>query len=78
MIGATTLDEYRKHDRKGRRVGARFQTVLVDELTSKTPFRSCAGCANASRCSGVKIQDAALVAAATLSAPLHHRPLPAR
>ena len=37
MIGATTLDEYRKHIEKDAALERRFQTVLVDEPTSRTP-----------------------------------------
>ena len=51
MIGATTLDEYRTHIEKDAALERRFQPVLVDEPTSRTPSRSCAGCASASRSS---------------------------
>ena len=51
MIGATTLDEYRKHIEKDAALERRFQTVLVDEPDVEDTVRFCAGCANASRCS---------------------------
>ena len=40
-IGATTLDEYRKYIEKDAALARRFQTVMVSELPSRTPFRSC-------------------------------------
>ena len=51
MIGATTLDEYRKHIEKDAAFERRFQPVLVEEPSWRTRSRSCAGCASASRCS---------------------------
>jgi ATP-dependent Clp protease ATP-binding subunit ClpB len=41
-VGATTLDEYRKHVEKDAALARRFQPVLVDEPTSRTRSRSCA------------------------------------
>ena len=40
LIGATTLDEYRKHIEKDAALERRFQTVLVDHRPWKIPFRS--------------------------------------
>ena len=67
-IGATTLDEYRD-DREGRRARAPLPAGRRRRAdASRTRSRSCAGCASASRCTTAsRIQDAALVAAATLS-----------
>ena len=42
MVGATTLDEYRKHIEKDAALERRFQPVLVDQPTSRTRSRSCA------------------------------------
>ena len=67
MIGATTLDEYRKQIEQDAALERRFQPVVVDEPTSRTRSRSSAGCASVRGFHGVKIQDGALVAAATLS-----------
>jgi len=51
MIGATTIDEYRKHIEKDAALEHRFQPVMVDEPTRRTPCRSCRGCGNGSRSS---------------------------
>ena len=69
MIGATTLDEYRKHVEKDAALERRFQPVSWStSRRSRTRSRSCAACASGSRSStACKIQDAASVAAATLS-----------
>jgi ATP-dependent Clp protease ATP-binding subunit ClpB len=42
-IGATTLDEYRKHVEKDAALARRFQPVFVRSRRWKTPCRSCAG-----------------------------------
>ena len=42
-IGATTLDEYRKHIEKDAALERRFQPVFVGEPRSRTRSRSCAG-----------------------------------
>ncbi len=78
-IGATTLDEYRKHIEKDAALERRFQPVLVDEPSVEDTISILRGLRERFEVHhGVRIQDAALVAAATLSPPLHHRPLPAR
>ena len=68
-IGATTLDEYRKHIEKDAALERRFQPVLVDAAdASRTRSRSCAACASATRSTTASgSRDSALVAAATLS-----------
>ena len=48
-IGATTLDEYRKHIEKDAALERRFQPVLVGEPRSRTRSRSCAVCASGTR-----------------------------
>ena len=78
-IGATTLDEYRKHIEKDAALERRFQPVFVGEPTVEDTIAILRGLKERYEVHhGVRIQDAALVAAATLSQPLHHRPLPAR
>ena len=68
MIGATTLDEYRKHIEKDAALERRFQTVLVDEPDVEDALSILRGLRERLEVfHGVKIQDAALVAAATLS-----------
>ena len=48
-IGATTLDEYRKHIEKDAALERRFQPVLVGEPTVEDTIRSSAACASATR-----------------------------
>jgi ATP-dependent Clp protease ATP-binding subunit ClpB len=68
MIGATTLDEYRKHIEKDAALERRFQTVLVDEPDVEDTISILRGLRERLEVfHGVRIQDAALVAAATLS-----------
>jgi ATP-dependent Clp protease ATP-binding subunit ClpB len=68
MIGATTLDEYRKHIEADAALERRFQTVLVDEPTVEDTISILRGLRERLEIfHGVKIQDSALVAAATLS-----------
>jgi ATP-dependent Clp protease ATP-binding subunit ClpB len=68
MIGATTLDEYRKHIENDAALERRFQTVLVDEPDVEDTISILRGLRERLEVfHGVKIQDAALVAAATLS-----------
>ncbi|MBM3216509.1 ATP-dependent chaperone ClpB [Candidatus Poribacteria bacterium] len=67
-IGATTLDEYRKHIEKDAALERRFQPVLVDEPTVEETVAILRGLKERYEVHhGVRIQDAALVAAATLS-----------
>ena len=78
-IGATTLDEYRKHIEKDAALERRFQPVLVDQPTVEDTISILRGLRERYEVHhGVRIKDSALVAAAVLSQPLHHRPLPAR
>ena len=51
MIGATTLDEYRKRIEKDAALERRFQPVMVDEPSVEDASRSCAACASGSRSS---------------------------
>ncbi|MGH9630270.1 MAG: Clp protease N-terminal domain-containing protein, partial [Bryobacteraceae bacterium] len=67
-IGATTLDEYRKHIEKDAALERRFQTVLVDEPTVEDTISILRGLRERYEVHhGVRIKDAALVAAAVLS-----------
>jgi len=67
-IGATTLDEYRKHIEKDPALERRFQTVLVEEPTVADTISILRGLKERYEVHhGVRIQDAAIVAAATLS-----------
>ncbi|MBM4418243.1 MAG: ATP-dependent chaperone ClpB [Chloroflexi bacterium] len=67
-IGATTLDEYRKHIEKDAALERRFQTVLVDEPTVEETISILRGLRERYEVHhGVRIRDAALVAAAVLS-----------
>src|SRR2546426_167591 len=68
LIGATTLDEYRKHIEKDAALERRFQTVLVDEPIVEDSISILRGLRERFEVfHGVKIQDNALVAAAVLS-----------
>ncbi|HEX4558629.1 MAG TPA: ATP-dependent chaperone ClpB [Mycobacterium sp.] len=68
MIGATTVDEYRKHIEHDAALERRFQIVLVDEPDVEDTISILRGLRERLEIfHGVKIQDVALVAAATLS-----------
>jgi ATP-dependent Clp protease ATP-binding subunit ClpB len=67
-IGATTLDEYRKHVEKDAALERRFQPVLVDQPTVEETISILRGLRERYEVHhGVRITDSALVAAATLS-----------
>ncbi len=67
-IGATTLDEYRKHVEKDAALARRFQPVFVSEPTVEDTVSILRGLKEKYELHhGVKINDGALVAAATLS-----------
>ena len=67
-IGATTLDEYRKHIEKDAALERRFQPVMVDEPTVEDTISILRGLRERYEIHhGVKLKDAALVAAAVLS-----------
>jgi ATP-dependent Clp protease ATP-binding subunit ClpB len=68
MIGATTLDEYRKYIEKDAALERRFQPVLVDQPSVEDTISILRGLKEKYEAHhGVRIKDAALVAAATLS-----------
>ena len=67
-IGATTLDEYKKHVEKDAALARRFQPIYVDEPTVEDTISILRGLKDKYEAHhGVRITDAALVAAATLS-----------
>jgi ATP-dependent Clp protease ATP-binding subunit ClpB len=67
-IGATTLDEYRRYIEKDAALERRFQPVVVDEPSVEDTISILRGLRERFEVHhGVRIQDAALVAAATLS-----------
>ena len=68
MIGATTLDEYRKHIEKDAALERRFQQVFVGQPSVEDTIAILRGLKERYEVHhGVRIQDAALVAAAVLS-----------
>jgi len=68
MIGATTLDEYRKHVEKDPALERRFQPVFVDQPSVKETISILRGLKERYEIHhGVRIQDAAVIAAASLS-----------
>ncbi|MBI5567586.1 MAG: AAA family ATPase, partial [Chloroflexi bacterium] len=67
-IGATTLDEYRKHIEKDAALERRFQPVYVDEPSVADTISILRGLKERYEVHhGVRIQDGAVIAAATLS-----------
>ena len=68
LIGATTLDEYRKHIEKDAALERRFQTVFVDQPSVENTVSILRGLKERYEVHhGVRIKDSALVAAAKLS-----------
>ncbi len=68
MIGATTLDEYRKYIEKDPALERRFQRVLIDQPNVEATIAILRGLKERYEVfHGVRIQDSALVAAAVLS-----------
>ena len=79
VVGATTLDEYRKHVEKDPALERRFQPVYVGEPSVENTIAILRGLKERYEAHhGVRITDDAIIAAATLVASLHRRPLPAR
>jgi ATP-dependent Clp protease ATP-binding subunit ClpB len=67
-IGATTLDEYRKHVEKDAALARRFQPIMVEEPTVEDTISILRGIKEKYELHhGVRISDSALVAAAQLS-----------
>jgi ATP-dependent Clp protease ATP-binding subunit ClpB len=68
LIGATTLDEYRKHIEKDAALERRFQTVMVDQPSVEDTISILRGLKERYEVHhGVRIKDSALIAAAKLS-----------
>ncbi len=68
MIGATTLNEYRKHVEKDAALERRFQPVLIKEPTVEDTISILRGLKDRYEVHhGVRITDSAVIAAATLS-----------
>jgi ATP-dependent Clp protease ATP-binding subunit ClpB len=68
LVGATTLDEYRKHIEKDAALERRFQPVLVDQPTVEDTISILRGLKERYEAHhGVRITDGAIVAAAVLS-----------
>ena len=68
MVGATTLDEFRKHIEKDAALERRFQQVMVEQPSVEDAIAILRGLKERYEVHhGVRIQDAALVAAAVLS-----------
>ena len=77
-IGATTLDEYRKHVEKDAALERRFQPVMVDAPIVEDTISILRGLKERFEVHhGVRIQDAALVAVGGAVGSLHQRPVPA-
>ncbi len=67
-VGATTLDEYRKHIEKDAALARRFQSVYISEPTAEDTIAILRGVKEKYEVHhGIKITDSAIVAAATLS-----------
>ena len=67
-VGATTLDEYRKHIEKDAALARRFQSVFIGEPTVEDTIAILRGLKERYEVHhGIRIQDSAIVAAATLS-----------
>jgi ATP-dependent Clp protease ATP-binding subunit ClpB len=78
-IGATTLDEYRKHIEKDAALERRFQPVLVGEPTVEDTISILRGLRERYETHHqVRILDSALGGGGDPLQPLHRRPLPAR
>jgi ATP-dependent Clp protease ATP-binding subunit ClpB len=68
MIGATTVQEYRRHVEKDAALERRFQPVLVDEPSIEDTISILRGLRERLEVfHGIKIQDSAIIAAVTLS-----------
>ena len=78
-IGATTLDEYRKHVEKDAALARRFQPVFVAEPTVEDTISILRGLKDKyEQHHGVRITDSRARRGGDAVEPLHHRPLPAR
>ena len=77
-IGATTLDEYRKHIEKDAALERRFQPIIVDQPSVEDTISILRGLRERYEVHhGVRITDSALGGRRGAQQPLHHRALPA-
>ena len=77
-IGATTLDEYRKHVEKDAALARRFQPVFVGEPSVEDTISILRGIKEKYELHhGVRIADGGAGRGGDAVEPLHHRPLPA-
>jgi hypothetical protein len=78
-VGATTLDEYRKHVEKDAALARRFQPVFVDEPTVEDTISILRGLKEKYELHhGIRISDSAHGGGIDPVQPLHRRPVPAR
>ena len=78
-IGATTLDEYRKHVEKDAALARRFQPIFVSEPTVEDTISILRGLKDKyEQHHGVRITDFRDRCGGHAVEPLHHRPFPAR
>ena len=78
-IGATTLDEYKKHVEKDAALARRFQPVYVSEPSVEDTISILRGLKDKyEQHHGVRIADSAIVSRRDAVASIHHRPFPAR
>ncbi len=77
-VGATTLDEYRKHVEKDAALARRFQPVFVNEPTVEDTVSILRGLKEKyEQHHGVRITDTRARCGGDPVEPLHHRPVPA-
>jgi len=77
-VGATTLDEYRKHIEKDPALERRFQPIFVGEPTVEDTISILRGLKERYEVHhGVKITDSAIVCGRRARPALHHGPIPA-
>ena len=75
-VGATTLNEYRKYIEKDPALERRFQPIIVKEPSVEDTIAILRGLKERYEVHhGVRIKDAAIIAAATSVRPLHQRPV---
>ena len=78
-IGATTLDEYKKHVEKDAALARRFQPVFVNEPNVEDTISILRGLKDKyEQHHGVRITDSAIGCCGDVVAPLHLRPVSAR
>jgi ATP-dependent Clp protease ATP-binding subunit ClpB len=76
-VGATTLDEYRKHVEKDAALARRFQPVMVRSRRWRTRSPSCAASRRSTSCTTACASRRGAGGGGDAVQPLHHRPVPA-